>query len=345
MPVRQTSPYLVVEGTISTDPPPYTVKLSYSGKFSNAYQASRDTTRQFYINDARVVIKDDEGDSASCILVSSGTYQSNDSNFVGIVGRTYTLEIYLSNGKTYVSTPEKINPVPPIDSLSVVYDSTFITDIRPTQLIISANVHDPASVQNYYRWTAFGYTPRKSWGDSCTYGYPLCSNPYSCSCFALCEQYITTSQINVFSDKLVNGNEIIQPVFYSPLYWFGSHFIEVKQYSLNEDIYLFWQLYLQQTNLTGSILDPLPASLFGNIHNALDSNDIALGYFEASAVTTKKVVVIPFFLQEYYLESVAGEYIAGEHIGGGDCHLAYPNSLDDDASPTGWENAQEIDLH
>jgi hypothetical protein len=53
---------------------------------------------------------------------------------------------------------------------------------------------------------------------------------------------------------------------------------------LNQDIYLFWQQYLQQTNRTGSILDPLPASLIGNIHNATDSNDVALGYFETSAV-------------------------------------------------------------
>jgi hypothetical protein len=112
---------------------------------------------------------------------------------------------------------------------------------------------------------------------------------------------------------------------------------------------LFWQQYLQQINRTGSILDPLPASLIGNIHNATDSNDVALGYFETSAVVTKKIIVVPFFLQEYYLESVAGQYIADKFAATGfqpgDCHLSYPNSLNDDTDPTGWENAQEIDLH
>ncbi|HLX92036.1 MAG TPA: DUF4249 domain-containing protein [Puia sp.] len=345
-PIRNAVPILVVEGLVTTDSIPYAVKLSYTGNFTNA--DARIDTNQNFINDARVVIKDDAGDSSICNLISSGTYQSIDSGFVGIVGHTYTLEIYLSNGKTYVSTPEKINSVPPIDSLSVVYDSTFITDIRPTQLIISANLHDPANVQNYYRWTALGYTPRKSWGKTCTPPYSMCGNPYSCSCFALCEQYITTNQVNVLSDQLVNGNEIIQPVFYSPIYWFGKHFIEVKQYSMNRDIYLFWEQYLQQTNRTGSILDPLPSSLVGNIHNATDSNDYALGYFEASAVVTKKIVAVPFFLQEYWLESVAGQYIPDETrevAVVGDCHLLYPNSLNDDMDPTGWENAQEIDLH
>jgi hypothetical protein len=347
-PIRNGAPTLVVEGLVTTDSIRYAIKLSYTGNFLNA--STRIDSNQNFINDAKVVIKDDEGDSTLCILISPGTYQSSDSSFVGIVGRTYTLKIYLSNGKTYVSTPEKINPVPPIDSISVVYDSTFITDVRPTQLIISANIHDPAGVQNYYRWTALGYTPRKSWGDTCTYPYNECADPYACSCFALCDQYITTNQVNILSDKLVNGNEIIQPVFYSPIYWFGKHFIEVKQYSLNQDIYLFWQQYLQQTNRTGSILDPLPASLVGNIHNAKDSNDVALGYFETSAVVTKKVIIVLFFLQEYYLESEAGQYIAGKFVGDsgphpGDCHAAYLNSLNDDTDPSGWENAQVIEMH
>ena len=92
------------------------------------------------------------------------------------------------------------------------------------------------------------------------------------------------------------------------------------------------------------------SSLVGNIHNATDTNDVALGYFETSAVVTKKVIILPFFLQEYYLESVAGQYIAGKYVGTsgphpGDCHAAYPNSLNDDTDPTGWGNAQEIDLH
>src|ERR1700730_1139519 len=104
VPVRQTTPYLVVEGTISTDAPPYTVKLSYSGKFSNTYQASRDT-QQLFISDAKVIIKDDLGDSTLLTWISDGTYQSSDSNFIGMVGRTYTLQIHLSNGKTYISKP------------------------------------------------------------------------------------------------------------------------------------------------------------------------------------------------------------------------------------------------
>ncbi len=182
-PIRESAEILVVEGLITTDSTPYTVKLSYTGKLLNA--SERIDSNQNFINDAKVVIKDDAGDSSSCNLISPGTYQSIDSNFVGIVSRTYTLEIYLSNGKVYVSTPEKINPVPAIDSISVVYDSTYDYDTRPTQLIISVNVHDPADTQNFYRWASLGWVPRKAWGSPCGFGSPPPTNPFVNACGAL----------------------------------------------------------------------------------------------------------------------------------------------------------------
>ncbi len=338
-PIRSVPPILVVEGWITTDPPPYSINLSYSGKFTSTYQGGTDSGRQQFITDARVIIEDDLGDSTTCVRSVNGTYLSSDSNFIGIVGRTYTLKIYLSNGKTYQSKPEKIVPVPPIDSVSVIYDSSYITDIRPTQFVLSVNTHDPPGVPNYYRWRAFGYIPRKSWGGPCSITDPPCTNPFMCTCNAFCEQFYENSEINVLSDQYIDGHQIIRPVFYSPVYWKGTHYIQIKQYSISREAYLFWEQYLAQTNRTGSILDPLPAPLKGNVFNQADSNNIALGAFSVSAVYTKKLIIIPFSLPEYLLESIAGQYIQM-----GDCHQAYFNSLPDDTSPTGWENAEEIDF-
>ncbi|HEY4154498.1 MAG TPA: DUF4249 family protein, partial [Puia sp.] len=232
-------------------------------------------------------------------------------------------------------------PVPPIDSVTVVYDSSLITDIRPTQLIVSVNTHDPPGVRNYYRWTASGYVPRKSWGDTCNIFVIIpCRDPFDCSCGALCEQFLKYNPVNVFSDQFIDGNSIVLPVFYSPVYWFGKHFIEIKQYSLSREADEFWQQYLDQTNRTGSILDPLPASLAGNLHNQSDARDIALGFFSASDVFTKKLVIVPFFLQQYWLVSTAGAYVKE-----GQCELVYPNTLPNNADAPGWEHAQTIEMH
>jgi|SRR5579871_765943 len=338
-PIRENVPRLVVEGIITTDSTPYIVKLSYSGNYTNTYTANHDSSA-FYIADARVVIQNDLNDSAICVWQMDGTYQTHDSAFVGVVGRSYTLIIYLSNGKVYRSKAETIIAVPSIDSLSLFYDSTFITDERPNQFIISDHFRDPASTANYYRWSSSGYFSRKSWGGSCGYNWGPCGDPFSCDCHAQCKQFFESDQIIVQTDKLVNGQEIIQPVCYIPIYWFGKDFIEISQFSLTKDAYIFWSQYLAQTNGTGGILDPLPESLLGNITNISDSNDMALGFFEASDVKKRKLIIVPYNFQEYWLESIAGQFIKP-----GDCEVVYPGALPDDTDPSGWDDAQEIDLH
>jgi hypothetical protein len=340
VPIRTVPPILVVEGWITTDPPPYSINLSYSGIFTNTFQAGVDSDQQF-ITDAKVTILDDVGDSTSCVRSTNGTYLSYDTNFIGTVDRSYTLRVYLSNGKTYLSKPEKIVAVPPIDSVSIVYDSNYVAGVRPTQFIVSINSHDPAGLANYYRWTASGYIPRKSVGMSCRPFGPPCTDPFMCLCYAECDQFLANNQINVLSDQYIDGREISdQPVFYSPVYWNGNHYIEIKQYSITQEAFLFWQQYLVQTNLTGSILDPLPAPLRGNMYNQADSTDIALGLFSASAATSKKIIIVPAFLQIYLLESIVGPFIVQ-----GDCQDAFSNALPDNSAPTGWGNAQVINLN
>jgi hypothetical protein len=335
-PIRNVASKLVAEGWITTDPPPYTINLSYSGKFTNAYLVPQ----QLFISDARVIIADDTGDSTLCQWINNGTYLSSDPNFIGKVGSTYTLKIYLSNGKTYSSLPEKIAPAPPIDSVLVKYDSSYISGVRPNQLIISVRARDAAGTQNFYRWTSSGYIPRKSVGDTCDNFQPPCSEPFYCQCDALCEQFVQDNDVNILSDQFIDGKEMNQPVFYSAIYWYGKHYIEVKQYSITRTAYQFWKQFLDQTNRTGSTLDPLPGSLTGNIYNVADSNDIALGLFSASDVYTKRIVIVLFNLQQYWLESIAGDFIKP-----GFCEAAYPNSLPDTSSgPQGWGDAQEIDI-
>src|SRR5580692_8225517 len=85
-PFRTVNPRLVVEGFISTDPPPYSIKLSFSGAYGNTYQAGMDSA--FFITDARVIIEDDQGDSDSCTWAGLGNYESSDTNFIGVLGRS-----------------------------------------------------------------------------------------------------------------------------------------------------------------------------------------------------------------------------------------------------------------
>lgn len=340
VPIRKVSGILVVQGMVTTAQEPYTINLSRSGPYTNSVQAiEQDST--YYVPDATVVIRDDQGDSTNCNYAGMGNYVSADPQFVGVVGRTYTLEIYLSDGQTYLSKPETIQAVPPIDSLSIGYDSTGSTYIAPPPLIVTVNTRDPGNGQRYYRWSTSGYLPRKSWGEPCdAFADPPCTNPYMCTCYALCEQKNTASQVlKIVSNQLSEGKEIIEPVYYSPVYWFGNHYVQIDQYSMTLASYQFWEQYLAQTDRTGSILDPLPSPVIGNIYNAADTNKLALGIFSASDVYRKKLILVPYFLQQYELESVAGQYILH-----GDCQFTYPNALPDNTPPDGWDSAEVINI-
>jgi len=339
-PIRTAKPVLVVQGLITTAPGPYTVTLAYSGPYSNSLEAAeQDST--YFISDARAVIKDDLGDSTTCSTAGPGIYKSDDPEFKGAIGRTYTLIVYLADGQIYRSKAETIQAVPPIDSLSIGYDSAGLTGVLPPPLTVTVNTHDPGNGPHYYIWAASGYYPRKSYGKPCDpYADPPCTNPYTCTCFAECEQANTTSgQSKVFSNQWSEGEEIIEPVYYSPVYWFGNHYVEIDQYSMSLDSYRFWEQYLAQTDRTGSILDPLPSPVIGNIYNAADSSDLALGIFSASDVFRQRVVLVPHFLQEYQLQSVAGQYILQ-----GDCQLTYPNTLPDNTPPPAWDSARVINI-
>ena len=340
VPVRNVPPMLVVQGLVTTSPGPYTINLSYSGRYTNGYQAAV-LDSQYFIPDAKVVIRDDVGDSTTCSYAGFGNYLSDSVNFKGVVGRSYTLAVYLSNGRVYLSKPETLPAVAPIDSLTIGYDSAGLTFIQPPPLVATVNSHDPGGGPHYYRWSSFGYIPRKSWGFPCNISDPPCNDPFVCTCEAFCEQVNSVvSQVTLYSNQYTEGRQIIKPVYYSPVYWFGKHFMEIDQYSLTLTSYRFWEQYLEQTNRTGSILDPLPSPVTGNIYNAADSNDLALGIFSASGVFQKKLTVVPFFLQEYELESVAGSYILP-----GDCDLVYRNTLPDLVSPPAWDSAEVLNLH
>lgn len=324
---RNEKPNLVIEGTITNLPPPYSVLLSYSGPYSRA-----DTIASgLYINDATVTIEDNFGNSTTCINKGQGVYQTMDSSFIGVIGRTYKVRVGLSDGKVYISTGETMQPNVPVDKVNVSVDNSF-TASRPTRFVISVDVNDPGNNRNYYHWKATSLAPRKATGTPCG---------LFCLLGEYCLQEFRPEHTYILSDQLINGNRIFnQEVIYSPIYWFGKHFIEVRQYSITRSAYLFWEKYKEQVSRSGSISDPLPAPLEGNVSNMVNPSDVALGYFAASSVTVKRVTVVPFYLREYLLRSMAGGF-----IGQGDCSVLYPKAFYNYNDPPGWAGSEVIEIH
>ena len=317
-PIRSTKPILVVEGLLLTDSTPCRVTLSYSGAYTAVGYLAKSE-----INDARVFLKNDLNDSIELINKGNGDYTDETNIMIAQVGRSYGISIHLATGERYASLPEKVLPVPQ----DFEFDSVGTDYPYQNSVLHGAKVYirakDPAGETNYYRWTVNGYIPRKSWGVPCGNG----------ACRQYCYQFFEDHFISVQSDQKVNGNEIrLQHVSTTPFYSFGKHYLEIKQLSLTKQAYQFWAQYLEQTQRTGTIVDPLPSSILGNIYNADKPNEFALGYFEVSDAVAKKITIDVFF---YYPEVMLEPAI--QYIIPGACEEVYPNAMRFD--PPGWQNA------
>ena len=139
---------MVVQGVLTDNGDPVTIKLSTSLPLGQTSQAKP-------LSGSSVFITDDAGSSIYLDETEPGTYVTNSH---GIVGRTYTLHIKANkarNGFSYESFPMKMKPVPPIDSLyyekKVIAESEENIDgIEECQIYL--DTQDPDNNTKFYRW-------------------------------------------------------------------------------------------------------------------------------------------------------------------------------------------------
>lgn len=281
LPARSVESRLVVEGLITNEAAPYTVKLSYTGQYNSLIYGQNEIP----VDGAIVSITEIGG--RTVVLEQDAVtplfFWMRDSTFQGKSGKSYQLRVQLADGKSYVSEPDMLNNVPAIDRIYAEYRSRAEGDVyNPDHYDVLLDTKDPATQGNYYRWSGYGYIPRVSTGEPV--GMSVCCK------WCWIPSYGTGT--DVLSDILINGNSISRrPVLSSPIYYVGRHYIEINQYSLTKSAYQFWVKFEEQRKRNGSLFDPLPASIEGNVHLEGDPATLALGYFGSSAVSKKRLII------------------------------------------------------
>lgn len=134
------SPYLVIEGEVTDQPGPYTVKISNTVSFykDNVFPP---------ISGAVVRISDGEGNTDSLLETSAGIYSTQ--TLQGVPGHTYTLTAAIDD-TIYTATSTMPIPVA-FDSLTFNHTNAFGTNV----ISATPNFQDPAGVKNYYQFVEF----------------------------------------------------------------------------------------------------------------------------------------------------------------------------------------------
>jgi hypothetical protein len=276
-----------------------------------------------FVTNAKVTISDEQDNDVELFYTSQGIYQTSDSLFIGQAGKTYQLTIELPDGKKYVSQPEKMAAVPAIDSLYSEYIDTWSSERREPGYMLYVDLQDPQETEDYYRWSGFSFILKRATGVPCSLTEP------KSICYEYCWLPNYSTSVHILTDAAINGNKIRkQNVYFSPIFTIGPHLVEVSQQSLTKEAYQFWKRFDEQITRVGSILDPLPSTIVGNIANVNDVNDRALGYFSASAVLRRRIVIFNN-LPRFDIDIQTSGFIKQ-----GDCRLAYPGGTLE--RPDGW---------
>lgn len=290
---KGSTPVLVVDGNITNEPGPHGVQLAFSKTYG-------ERPSYFAVEQAVVKIIDDQGNEELLTYDADGLYLSS-ADFQGQIGRSYHLEVTLKTGVKYVSEPELLKEVAPVDK--IVYER------EQNELVFYADFTDNSETQDYYRWRyrttyqveaplALTYMtnvviPSKN---GCfevnRYGRPIFDRVPDC--------WITTSDIEflkVENDLLFNGREMKKYKVFSVELdnkFNIGYDAEIRQFSLTKRAYNYWKAIQEQIGNNGSIFETSNYHIKGNIYAEGDKNADVLGYFSASAVSYNHLFIDDF---------------------------------------------------
>jgi hypothetical protein len=286
---------LVVEALLHNGEEAFVVKLSRSIPI--------DTAGLIPERDALVSIADNTGNIFELTEYSPGQYFSSP-DFRGQAGKMYQLHIQTAQGRRYESDSVLMRETPPIDSVYYKYEERVTAKSldKVPGLQIYLTTHDQQNNTWYYRWEYEEtwefrslYNSLQIWNDGLI--------EERVEQIHRCWKHNSSTNVLVSSSKNLDKDIISEfPVLYvsnSTDRLGVKYSILVKQYALNEKSYNYWK---EQENINenlGTLFDPQPYVIKGNIYNPEDENEIVLGFFDASSVQEKRIYIkkgeYPFF--------------------------------------------------
>jgi hypothetical protein len=289
---------LTVEGMITSGPGPHVITLTRSATYGSNFEGLIRPVTQ-----ATVVVRDDQGKITFLTesLDARGSYFT-PANFQAEIGRAYTLLIQTSAGKLYSSFPEKVQSVPKLDKLQVrtltIEQEGGGNPRSGIQLI--AEVNDPADQNNFYFWRNGSATYILETRPDLFTPRPTESNPsrdpQPKPCCVICyrEEVSNNQSLFIAIDDNFNGLSTQIPVAFiedDGLRFVNKFRIDVKQLGISKEAYRFLRLVKQQAEISGSIFDPPPATIRGNMISLDNPDETVLGYFIAAGESVKRIYV------------------------------------------------------
>lgn len=285
----KTTGLLVVEGFLNAGQGPTTIRLSRSTDLKS-------TTLKPEFN-AQVDVQGEDGSDFPLVENGNGEYSIAQLTLNNSV--QYRLHIRTTDAKEYASDYTPVRFTPLIDSITWQRENDGLR--------IYSNARDPQNGTKYYQWkyeetweihSAF-YTSIKYIRDTVqtnaviglVYRLPF-HDPDTT--LHKCWSTLNSSTIILGSTEKLTSDLVYLPVQYiephseklSVLYS-----INLRQYAISHDNYLFLQKMKKNTEQLGTIFDPQPSEITGNVHCLTDPNEIVIGFVEVTQEQVQRVFI------------------------------------------------------
>ena len=227
------------------------------------------------ISGASVQVVSDEGERIDFIEDQEqlGSYKQT---MQGEVGRSYHVEINLLDGRQIVSDPAEIAARVEIDSLdftvtseALINNSGNVVTQEMVNVFLSTTVDD--TDRPFLRWRAEGQYEFQEIDPSVLF-------PDKC----YVSEQIDINNLQIFDARELNGTVLFEQPLFSTLFNRRFNVIycaHIRQMRISEQEFNYWGAVDQLINIDGTLFDPPPASIRGNLRNVNDEDDQIFGYF------------------------------------------------------------------
>ncbi|TLV00604.1 DUF4249 domain-containing protein [Dyadobacter luticola] len=279
--VSDSGDYLVVDGFLNVSGDTSIVKLGRTQNINNDSVPYKESG-------AIVTVEAENGQQYLFSETETGVYALPPEAFD--LSSKYRIHIRKSSGSQYVSDYVTVSNTPPIDSISYRFDR------GRDAMIVYANTHDATGATRFYRWKyeetyqyrAAHYSSIVRNADRSDFlarneDINLCWKTQESgdiklgSTIKLSQDIVKELPVNVIdasSNKLYFGYSIL-----------------VKQYGLSREAFEYWTQLAKTTQGTGSLFDPLPNQVTGNIKNEANNKELIFGYFSAAVEQRQRIFI------------------------------------------------------
>jgi hypothetical protein len=285
--------FLTIEATLTDQPENNKVKIYLSSNllistFAKPVEFTPISKAKVYFTDEKGV-KEELKESTNLL----GTYQTSP-QFIGRVGGTYILNIETIDGQKYQSLPETMKAVPEIENLITrfeINDNYNKKEPLRAGFNVYVDFQDPISKDDFYYW----YWKHFEKIDICEIcvGAPydfrlntcrrsISEKVYNYQCDGNCWNINFSTDLNIFSDALLNGQRITgKQILRIPYDNNSPYYLQFEQRAITKNAYSYYQALKNQTQNNGTLFDiPAETKFSFNIKSTTNPSEKILGIFD-----------------------------------------------------------------